>query len=226
MGNMDLIPEDYRQEMGLRRMVLNFIMACVVVGCSIGLAKAAFTYLIWRENAHVMRLDQQEQVSQQNKNKTEEYRKQKKVTEQQLAALTELRGNDRVTLFLHAIDNAYTEGVWFDSLRFMLRSSTDMLDNVAGTANAGIVVVPINAETPQSLEINHGVEIIGHAINHSLLAEFMRKLGTETCVADLRLIDTGTRNYTTMQVIDFKLALQMNEQLKAQNAENAQVAPC
>ncbi|MDO9393104.1 MAG: hypothetical protein Q7T42_03905 [Methylotenera sp.] len=225
MGNMDLIPEDYRQDMGLRRMVRNFIVACLVVVCGIGLAKAAFTYLIWRENAHVVRLEQQEQVSQQNKSKTEEYRQQKQVTEQQLAALTELHGNDRVTLFLHAIDNAYTEGVWFDSLRFMRRSSTGTLDNVPGAANAGIIVAPDNAETPQSLEVNHGAEIIGHAINHSVLAEFMRKLGTETSVADLRLIDTGTRSYTTMQVVDFKLGLQMNEQLNAQNGENAQVAP-
>ena len=216
MASMNLIPDDYRQGIGLRRMVRNFIAACIVVLCGIGAAKALFTYLIWRENVQVVRLEQQEQASQQTKNKTEEFRQQKQVTEQQLAALDELRGNDRVTLFLHAIDNAYSEGVWFDSLRFMRRSSTGTLNNVPGATNAGIIVVPNGAETPQSLEIEHGAEIIGHAINHSILAEFMRKLGTEPSVADLRLIDTGTRNYTTMQVVDFNLALQMHEQISKQ----------
>ena len=79
MGSMNLIPDDYRHEVGLRRMVRNFIVVCVLVLCSVGLAKALFTYLIWRENVQVVRLEQQEQVSQLNKSKTEEYRQQKQV---------------------------------------------------------------------------------------------------------------------------------------------------
>ncbi len=221
MGDMDLIPDDYRHHLDLRRAVRNFIAACVVVLACIGLIKMLLTYLIWRENVQVVRLEQQEQVLQNNKSKTEEFRQQKQVTEQQLAALNELRGRDRVTLFLQAIDGAYAEGVWFDSLRFMRRSSTGTLDNVPGAVNTGIIVVPANAETPQSLEanpleINYGAEIVGHAMSHSMLAEFMRKLGTQASVADMRLIDTGTRNYTTVQVVDFNLALQVSEKAQAQ----------
>jgi hypothetical protein len=211
MGDMDLIPDDYRQRLDLRRVLRNFIAACVIVVSCIGVGKALLTYLIWRENVQVVRLEQQEQVLQNNKSKAEEYRQQKQVTEQQIAALNELRGRDRVSLFLRAIDSAYAEGVWFDSLRFMRRSSTGTLDNVPAAANAGIIVVPEGAETPQSLEINHGAEIIGHAVSHSMLAEFMRNLGAEPSVADLRLIDTGTRYYTTVQVVDFNLALQISQ---------------
>lgn len=215
MGDMDLIPDDYRHHLDLRRAVRNFIAACVVVLICVGLSKMLLTYLIWRENVQVVRLEQQEQVLQHNKSRTEEFRQQKQVTEQQLAALNELRGRDRVALFLQAIDGAYAEGVWFDSLRFMRRSSTGTLDNVPGAVNTGIIVVPANAETPQSpLEINHGAEIVGHAVSHSMLAEFMRKLGTQASVADMRLIDTGTRNYTTVQVVDFNLALQVSEKVR------------
>lgn len=216
MGDMDLIPDDYRHHLDLRRTIRNFIAACVVVLACIGLIKMLLTYLIWRENVQVVRLEQQEQVLQNNKSRTEEFRQQKQVTEQQLAVLNELRGRDRVAFFLQAIDGAYAEGVWFDSLRFMRRSSTGTLDNVPGAVNTGIIVVPANAETPQSLEVNHGAEIVGHAMSHSMLAEFMRKLGTQASVADLRLIDTGTRNYTTMQVVDFNLALQVSEKAQAQ----------
>ncbi len=216
MGDMNLIPDDYRQSHDLRSVVRNFMITCVVVLICVGLSKMLLTYLIWRENVQVVRLEQQEQVLQHNKSRTEEYRQQKLVTEQQLAALNELRGRDRVAFFLRAIDSAYAEGVWLDSLRFMRRSSTGTLDNVPGAANTGIIVVPNGAETPQSLEINHGAEIIGHAVSHSMLAEFMRKLGTEPSVADLRLIDTGTRNYTTMQVVDFNLALQVSEKVRGQ----------
>ena len=212
MSNMNLIPDDYRQHLDLRKIVRNFFAACVLVASCVGLGKALLSYLIWRENVQVARLELQEQVLQNNQTKAAEYRQQKQVTEQQLAALNELHGRDRVALFLHAIDSAHAEGVWFDTLRFMRRSSTGTLDNVPAAANAGIVVVPSGAETPQSLEINHSAEIIGHALSHTMLAEFMRNLGTAPNVADLRLIDTGTRNYTTVQVVDFNLDLQMSEQ--------------
>jgi hypothetical protein len=62
-------------------------------------------------------------------------------------------------------------------------------------------------------------------MNHSVLAEFMRKLGAEPNVADLRLIDTGTRSYTTMQVIDFNLNLQMKEAINNNKDTKSQVAP-
>jgi cell division protein FtsB len=217
MADMDLIPDDYRQRLDLKRVLRNFIVASVAVAICIALGKALLTYLIWRENVQVVRLEQQEQVLQNNKGKAEQYRQQKQITEQQIAALNELRGHDRVDAFLRAMDSAYAEGVWFDSLRFMRRSGTGSLDNVRTAVNAGIIVVPEGAEDQQSLDINHGVEIIGHSLSHSILAEFMRNLGAEESVADLRLIDTGTRNYTTTQVVDFKLNLKISEKAKEQS---------
>jgi len=214
MGDIDLIPGDYRKNLNRHHRLRNFIMVCVFLISSIGFARTLLTYLIWRENVQVVRLEQQESIFEQNKAKTESYKQQKKVTEQQLAALNELRGRDRVALFLAAVDAAYSEGVWFDSVHFMRQSGTTTLD-VPGAANTGIIVVPNGAENPQQVEISQSVEILGHAINHSMLAEFMRTLGAQPSVADLRLIDTGMRNYTTMQVVDFNLALQMDKQSKS-----------
>jgi len=137
------------------------------------------------------------------------------VTEQQLAALNKLRGRDRVALFLRSIDNVYIEGVWLDSLHFMRRNGTGKLQ-APGAVNSGIIVVPNGAETAQSLQIDQGAEMIGHAMNHTMLAEFMRNLGKQPTVADLRLIDTGTRNYTNIQVVDFNLSLQLDEKVQEQ----------
>lgn len=78
MGSMNLIPEDYRQNLVMQRMVRNFIAACVIVVLAIGLAKALITYLTWHENMQVVHLEQQEQLSQQTKSQTEVYRQQKK----------------------------------------------------------------------------------------------------------------------------------------------------
>ncbi len=210
-----MIPGDYRQGRSGRRLLRRFIVACVVVLCCIGLARMLLGYLIWRENVQVVRLEQQEQVVEQNKARTEGFRQQKQVTEQQLAALNKLRGRDRVALFLRSIDNVYIEGVWLDSLHFMRRNGTGKLQ-APGAVNSGIIVVPNGAETAQSLQIDQGAEMIGHAMNHTMLAEFMRNLGKQPTVADLRLIDTGTRNYTNIQVVDFNLSLQLDEKVQEQ----------
>ena len=213
---MNLIPDDYRQGRSQRRRLRQFVMACVVVLCCIGLTRMLLFYLTWREGVEVVRLEQLEQVSQQNRSKKEEYRQQKEMTEQQLAALDKLRGRDRVMLLLRAIDSAHNEGIWFDNLRFMRRNTTGTLDNVPGAAKANIIAVPKGAEANALREITQDAEIVGHAINHSVLAEFMRKLGTQPGVADLRLIDTRTRAYLTMSVIDFNLALQIDEKAQGQ----------
>lgn len=201
MSDMDLIPGNYRQGRSGRRLLRHFVVACVAVLCCIGLARMLLGYLISRENVQVVRLEQQEQVAGQNKARTEEFRQQKQVTEQQLAALNKLRGREHVELFLRSIENAYVEGVWLDSLHFMRRNGTGTLQ-APGAA--------------QALQINQDAEMVGHAMNHTQLAEFMRDLGKQPTVADLRLIDTGTRNYANIQVVDFKLALQLDEKVQEQ----------
>jgi uncharacterized protein YegJ (DUF2314 family) len=211
MSDMDLIPGDYRQGQGLKRLLNRFFLICVLIACLVGGVRLLFTYLIWRENVQVVSLEQQEQVTEQNKSRTEAYRQQMQVTQQQLAALNELRGRDRVAPFLIAIDESFSEGVWFDGMRFMRGVTTGSLENLPGNTRSGILVVPAGGAVTQNLDSNPGVEIVGHAVSHSLLAEFMRRLGANAHVADLRLIDTSTRNYTTVQVVDFKLTLQMKK---------------
>lgn len=215
MSEMDMIPGDYRQSRSGRYLLRRFIVACAVVLCCIGLARVLLGYLIWRENVQVVRLEQQEQAVEQNRARTEKLRQQKQVTEQQLAALNKLRGRDRVAHFLRSIDNVYIEGVWLESLHFMRRNGTGTLQ-APGAANSGIIVVAKGAETAQSLQINQGAEMFGHAMNYTRLAEFMRNLGKQPTVADLRLIDTGTRNYTNFQVVDFKLSLKLDEKVQEQ----------
>jgi hypothetical protein len=221
MSEMDLIPVDYRQNRTRRHLLRRTMLACVLVVVCIGLVRAALTYLIWRENVQVVSLEQQEQVAEQNQARTTSFRQQKQVTEQQLAALNELRGSDQVANFLQAIDAAHREGIWFDSVHFMRRSETGTLANVPGAAKTGIIVVPGSPDVTPSFDVTQSVEIAGHALNHSLLAEFMRDLGAQKTVGDLRLIDTGLRNYTAVQVVDFSLALGMNKQ----NGMNVQVRP-
>jgi uncharacterized protein YegJ (DUF2314 family) len=206
MDEMDLIPSDYRKERNRHNWIRKFLTLCVLVVIAIASLRGMLGYLIWRENVQVVRLEQQESIAAQNNAKAETYRQQKQVTERQLAALNELRGRDRVAQFLQSIDTAYSPGIWFDSIHFMRENKTGTLQNVP--SNTSIIVVPNGAED-KPLDISQSVEIVGHASNHTILAEFMRKLGAQPNVADLRLIDTTLRSYAAAQIVDFNMTLQI-----------------
>lgn len=212
MDEIDLIPRGFRQHRSLHRQVRLFLGSCVAVLCLVAAARLTLAYLSWRETARVVDLEQQNQTLQQNKVKTETLRQKKQVTEEQLAALDQLRGRDRVATFMRAIDQAYREGVWLDSVHFMRRTGTGKLSNLPGATQANIVVAPVGAKANAPLHVSQGAELVGHALNHTVLADFMQRLGTQSSVTDLQLVSTGTRQSTTTQVVDFSLNLQIDTQ--------------
>jgi cell division protein FtsB len=190
MRDMDLIPGDFRKDIGLQRQFRGLVLACILTLSSVAIARLWLGYATWRERALVVRIEQQQQLLEHDHARTEELRQQRQVTEQQLTALEQLRGRDRVALFLHAIDEAYDEHIWLDGVHFMRRGASD---------------------SAQQLAVRQGADMHGHAANHTELAEFMRRLGAQAAVADLRLISTATRNFNDTQIIDFNLSLQVHD---------------
>ena len=190
MRDMDLIPGDFRQGIKLQRQFRGFFLAGALVLAGVVVARLWLGYATWRERALVVRFEQQQQELAHNQAKTEQLQQQRQVTEQQLAALDQLRGRDRVALFLHAVDQAYNEHIWLDSVHFLRRGAA--------------------ADKP-ALAVTQGADLYGHAANHSELAQFMRQLGAQAAVADLRLISTTSRSVNDAQVIDFNLSLQVDD---------------
>jgi hypothetical protein len=165
----------------------------------------------------VARLQSEKQLWAQSKAKVEEYKKSKLAAEKQLAALDELRGRDRLRLLLHALDGAYVENVWLDEIKYYRRDSLPggTLDSSPGGARAGIVVIPQkSAPARGARDIEQRVAITGHAVNHAMLAQFMRKLERQPGIADVSLLDTAPRAYPNALVINLKLALLVDEKTK------------
>lgn len=212
MGELDLIPADYARRQGLRRRLRRFALVLAVLACLFGLARAALHLLTLAEKTDVARLREQEPVLAQTKAKLEDYRSRKLVTEKQLSALDELRGRDRLRLFLKAVDAAYVENVWFDEMRYYRRDilRAGNVDSAPGGARAGTAGV----RTGKGPNIEQRVEIVGHAFNHATLAQFMRRLEGQPGIADVSLVDTRPRAYANALVIDLKLSLLIDEKVK------------
>lgn len=213
MADMDLIPGEFRRSLRLHRLLRNFVAACVLVLVGIAIAWVTLSYLTSSEKAQVGRLQQQEGLAQANKAKAAELEQRKHEIEQQLVALSKLRGERRVPLLLAAVDQAYGEGIWFDSIRFVRRAAAPGAPgNLPGAVkSAGLLVVPNTASAIEVADFEQTLDIVGHALNHSLLADFMGKLGAQPGISDLRLVDTKLRDHSTAQVVDFTLNLQVGQ---------------
>jgi Fimbrial assembly protein (PilN) len=206
MSDMNLIPDEFRKGLLLRRHLTLFIVTLVMLLTMVAVVRATLGYLVWRERTQVVSLEQRQQALVTNQGKTDLLRQQRQVTEQQLAALDQLRGRDRVKQFLRSIDDAYGEHIWLDGVHFQRREYPGAALNSVGS---GAAAVPEAQPAVTGSQLLQGAEITGHATSHSELATFMQRLGAQPPVTDLRLINTATRSYTDVQVIDFKLALQM-----------------
>jgi hypothetical protein len=202
MSELDLIPADYARERLLRRRLRWTLAVFASIACVVMLTRAALGVLVANEREQVSRLQAKKLLWQQSKAKTDEYARQVLAAEKQLAALDELRGRDHLRLFLEALDAAHVEKVWFDEIRYYRR------ENLARPGEAA----QKNAAAPAAQRMEQRAGMTGHAMNHVTLAEFMRKLETRPGVAELSLLDTSPRRYPNALIIDFKLALLIDQQ--------------
>jgi Tfp pilus assembly protein PilN len=218
VADIDLIPAAYLKRQFVQRHVRRFLIVAIAVAALVGAARVALNRAIASETATVTRLAKAVEIYSQTEAKADGYREQRKISEKRLSQLDELRGRDRLKVLLQAIDTAYSPSIWLDELRFLRRENlpTGTLNPQAGGAGSTVLVipkenVPVLGATASRPSVEQRVEIVGHATDHTRLAEFMRNLSAQPGIADVRLLDTGLRTYTNTQVIDLNLTLLIDD---------------
>jgi hypothetical protein len=205
MSEFDLIPPDYVRGRMLKRRIKWSIVALASVAGLVALGWLGLHSLVSLENGEVVRLQEQGRLMALGKAKEEEVRQRSQAAAHQLEVLDELRGRDRVLMFIHAIDAAHVEGVWFDEIRFARRA--------VGGPEAGKAPDPKGrAEKPP--EIEQVAEITGHAVTHSTLAEFMRALARQPGIAAMRLIDSGMSASGDLQAVGARISLRVDNKAR------------
>jgi hypothetical protein len=202
MSEFNLIPADYARHQALRTRLRWAAAGLVMLCCLVVLARSGLSLLIAGERNHVAQLQAKRQLWQESKAKTEQYTREAAAAERQLLALDELRRREHLRLFLEAMDRAYVDRVWFDEIKYYRREITPV-----------VPAAQKDAAQPAA-RMEQRVAMTGHATNHIMLAEFMRKLETQPAVAELTLLDTGPRSYPHGLIIDFKLALLVEHKLR------------
>ncbi len=210
MSEFNLMPPDYVRGKMLRRRIKWSMVALAAVASLVALGWLGLRSLVSMENNEVARLKEQGRISALGKTKEEEVRQRAQATAHQLEVLDELRGRDRVLMFIKAIDAAHVEGVWFEEMRFSRRGAPGSIE--AGGAAGKAPDPKGQAAKPPAIE--QVAEIAGHAVNHSMLAEFMRSLARQPGIAAMHLIDSGMSTSGNIQAIGARISLRVDDQAR------------
>jgi hypothetical protein len=211
MADIDLIPKEYRLQRRLRRGLQWFLVGVISIACITAAVRLSLWFVTSKEHREIARLRAQEQDVARVKAGMQQYEQQKTTAEKQLKTLETLRTSTRTKLLFEALDAAYLSGIWFDNVTVQ-RATVAAAAAQSTLAGATSPTLPKTAPavphaTDSAGRVAQRVELVGHAADHSRLASFMVKLGEQPAVSDMRLLDTGSRAYSTATVIDFKLSL-------------------
>jgi Tfp pilus assembly protein PilN len=214
MADIDLIPKQYVLKRLLRRRLRGLVMTLLVLACALGAARAALWLAASHEQHEIARLRKNEVNAAQTKARMQDYVQQKTDAQQKLKTLAEARGRGRTDLLLGALDAAYLPGVWLDEIRFYRTGAPQGVPAAAsGASTAASPPAPgaASANTPVATSAHQRVELVGHAVDHSRIANLMTRLSAQPSVSQVQLLDTTTRTYSTATIIDFRVALAVVE---------------
>ena len=216
MADIDLIPAAYLKRQLAQRLVRRFLLAVITAAALVGGARVALNRVIESEKATVASLHRSVKIYEQTEAKADGFREQRKISETRLSQLDELRGRFRLRILLQAIDTAYNRNIWLDELRYVRRENMPAPKPPAGGAVSTAPVppkgnVPVPGAAASRPSVEQRVEIVGHATDHTRLAEFMRNLSAQPGIANVLLLDTSLRAYGNTQVIDLSLTMLIDD---------------
>ncbi len=224
MDDIDLIPASYRRERQLRERLRGFAALIGVVLVAIVALRVGLSFMIGLQKPALVRLQQHHATIARERQRIETLRVAHERTEQRLHVFEALHGTDVSTPIARAIDQSLNEGVWLQHLRYArtgeyvdvkrdappARGSAPPAGAVLPTATTpGVTVLPLPRDdgkpgpSERGWRTTRSLEISGRATDHASLTDFLRALGVQPGVADVRLLNTATHAIANGEIVEF-----------------------
>ena len=210
MTEVDLIPEDYRQAMSLRRFSKGFFIAFGVVVLLVGLGKGILNSLVAIEKSATATLETGKASIVAQRAALENIRARQTELQGRLVMLESLQGGSPVGSMFEIINRAVNESVWFTSLKF--KRTMEAPGVSAQSSDPGFIgSEPASGNKPANDQQERmRLEISGQALSHSALAELVKRFLDQQEIEDVHIINTSTLQYPAGQVVAYNLVVLIN----------------
>jgi Tfp pilus assembly protein PilN len=200
MNEIDLIPRSYRDMVRMRRTVrialAALALACITGGALLGMLR----WQLHVESAQLAGVRSAAASASALRAQVSALTKEKARLEQARAALAALRGSDEILSTVNAIDAALNGGVWLTSIRYMRggREAADTPKAPASGVNPDTAAAGDAAPLPPSR-----IEIKGGALDHRVLADFMKALSDQPGTSNVRFIQSSASAGANTEMVEF-----------------------
>lgn len=212
MPDVDLIPEDYRQSMRLQRFTKSFVIAFGSVILLVALSKGVLNWLVATEKSATESLEADKFTVVAQRAELEKIRARQADLQERVVLLDSLQGGAPAEHIFAIINQALNESVWFTGLKFR-RTTEDLAAPLTSNTAASIR----NGQQDQDRSRQHvpgrmRMEISGQALNHSALAELVKRFLAQQDIEDVHIVNTSTLHYPAGQVVAYNLVVIINSQ--------------
>ena len=208
MHDIDLVPAEYVQSRRLRQRLVLFGAAVALVLIAVASGRAWLAVRLDRERTGLDLVRQHGRLAGEQRSRVAGLQAQKAAGDAQLATLRTLLDDSPFDAIWPALDVAYNGRIWLDSLSYTRTARADAaaLPNAQATTPAAPAVSAASAAAP---DLQYGIELSGHGLDHAAVSDFKQALATRPGVASLRLADSGLKQLGTLEVVAFHFTAQL-----------------
>ena len=214
MAELDLIPQDYRQLQRARIQVKLFFVILIMFLIAIVIGKLLINGHIDELGKTISNFEQKGLlIHQQQQMLAELEQKQLKIKER-VNILRSLRDGPSAKQMFQVVDQALIDGTWFK--RWSFKHDGKLSDaNNSEEINTGYFIIIKDEKNPareKKWQLNTHMEISGEALNHTILAGLVNNFVISPEIDNVRILNTSLIKYTTGELVDFNLAIVVNNQ--------------
>ena len=213
MAEMDLIPQSYRDALRLRLTLKVFLLALTALLAFVGLGRVGLYSVTRAQQPALDGLRQRQATAASQRTRIDELRAAKAKAETRVKMLAHLRGSDAVAVLSAAIERAINDRVWLQEVKF-LRAGEYVELKPEAVATGYFLIVPKDDNKTngpdRAWRMQQSLELVGHALDHSAIAEFITRLSSQEEFKDVRLVNSRVHTEPDGEVVDFSALALIN----------------
>jgi hypothetical protein len=206
MAEIDLIPADYRRYLHLRWMARGYTILFSILVFSVAAGRMWTGHLLKMEKAAIKELEASENLILGQSKQFEDLTAKKSHLKTRLEALDVLRGGPPAEQMFVVISRAINPSTWITHWKFV-RAGEVQEEKPTYRRTGYYVAKPKGENGKKNWREQTYMEIKGQTLNHSALADFVKKLLEQPIIDGIHELKTWTRAYKSGQIIEYHLAV-------------------